>query len=619
MRPWERAAYRVFEFLSSLKLAIVLMLWLMAECIAGTFIESQVNADAARYFVYGSWPFTILLALLALNILCAALIRFPWKRYQTGFVVTHLGLLTILAGSLMTARGHLDALLSVEKGETRSTYKDPAHQVMYRGSVTAKGELRRDETIPVDFGPFTWGHRIFGKIPWRKGHAETIHFANGDSLAVEKFLAHCEDQRIYVPAPSGPPAIEYRLYHPARVDQTRWIAADRQTLTATQSMGMGSIVLWGVDSKAELDHVLHAVPKEAGGLLGTLAYSHGGKHHLFDVKKLQAGPAAIPGTDQKIELIEYLPNARLADKKTWVSEGKDPDNPLLRLRLVGGGQSAEFLAFGLHPEYHTILSQRYGREHLFTYFPAAMPPVVHLVVSLDGKLAYRAFGSQGLIACQLAEVGQEYPCWAELRFVPKSILGESRPDLRVVARPIPPGKPTNPAVLVTYRSGSEHATFWLVRGRPVAPPLPGKSTIVGFDVFERDLPFQIRLDDFEEPKNPGTRQAAMYTSRVTLFDPAQHVEKPVEITMNAPLRYTGKDGVAYTLYQSGIDWSTGQPISTYTVGNDPGLMVKYAGAITLCVGIVLMFYMGGYFKKRPAPTPRATPKPRKREPALSAR
>ena len=47
--------------------------------------------------------FAILLAFLGTNILCAALIRFPWKKRQTGFVITHAGLLILLAGLVVRA------------------------------------------------------------------------------------------------------------------------------------------------------------------------------------------------------------------------------------------------------------------------------------------------------------------------------------------------------------------------------------------------------------------------------------------------------------------------------------------------------------------------------------
>src|SRR6476659_1242628 len=76
----ERGAYRVFEFVSSIRLAVVVLPWLSLECVAGAVIEAKVNTGAARYFVYGSWHFLACLGMLALNIFCAAVIRFPWKR-----------------------------------------------------------------------------------------------------------------------------------------------------------------------------------------------------------------------------------------------------------------------------------------------------------------------------------------------------------------------------------------------------------------------------------------------------------------------------------------------------------------------------------------------------------
>ena len=57
-----------------------------------------------RFFVYGTGWFTALAVLLAVNVLAALLVRFPWKRRQTGFVLTHVGLLVLLLGCLLTRR-----------------------------------------------------------------------------------------------------------------------------------------------------------------------------------------------------------------------------------------------------------------------------------------------------------------------------------------------------------------------------------------------------------------------------------------------------------------------------------------------------------------------------------
>ena len=116
----ERGAYRVFEFLSSIRLAVIVLPWLIIECIVGALIEAKVNTGGARYFVYDSWHFLACLGMLALNIFCAAVIRFPWKRYQVGFVVTHIGLLVLLFGSFLTLRHKLDSLMVATKFEGQS-------------------------------------------------------------------------------------------------------------------------------------------------------------------------------------------------------------------------------------------------------------------------------------------------------------------------------------------------------------------------------------------------------------------------------------------------------------------------------------------------------------------
>jgi hypothetical protein len=96
-------ARRFFAVLASLPFAIVL-LSLFAACLAGaTLLESRYGAHIAQECVYRSWWFGLLLGLLAVNVLCAALKKWPWKRHQTGFLITHAGLLVLLAGGLLTS------------------------------------------------------------------------------------------------------------------------------------------------------------------------------------------------------------------------------------------------------------------------------------------------------------------------------------------------------------------------------------------------------------------------------------------------------------------------------------------------------------------------------------
>src|SRR5262249_29299944 len=45
---------------------------------------------------------------LAVNVLCAALKKYPWKRHQTGFLITHAGLLVLVFGGLLTTLGGVE-------------------------------------------------------------------------------------------------------------------------------------------------------------------------------------------------------------------------------------------------------------------------------------------------------------------------------------------------------------------------------------------------------------------------------------------------------------------------------------------------------------------------------
>src|SRR5690606_24067603 len=85
-----RLALQLYEFSASLKLAVVLIFGCALALAWATFVESEYGTPAVAHGVYGSWWFALLNLLLAINIFSAAAIRYPWKRYQTGFVITHL-------------------------------------------------------------------------------------------------------------------------------------------------------------------------------------------------------------------------------------------------------------------------------------------------------------------------------------------------------------------------------------------------------------------------------------------------------------------------------------------------------------------------------------------------
>src|ERR1044072_8786304 len=115
-RPsWQRNS--LFKFFASLKLAVVLLAVLIVASIAGTIWESSFDAKVARAYVYGAPWFNLWLVLLGANIACSALSRWPWRKHHLAFLITHLGIITLLIGSLIGRIWGSEGTITLFKGE----------------------------------------------------------------------------------------------------------------------------------------------------------------------------------------------------------------------------------------------------------------------------------------------------------------------------------------------------------------------------------------------------------------------------------------------------------------------------------------------------------------------
>src|SRR3954453_22998860 len=116
LRPtWQRNP--VFRFFASLKLAVILLAVLIVGAIAGTLYESTFDAKVARAYVYGAPWFNLWLIFLAANLLVSAFSRWPWRKHHVAFLVTHLGIITLLAGSLIGRIWGVEGTITLFKGE----------------------------------------------------------------------------------------------------------------------------------------------------------------------------------------------------------------------------------------------------------------------------------------------------------------------------------------------------------------------------------------------------------------------------------------------------------------------------------------------------------------------
>src|SRR5437870_1644443 len=115
-RPWQ--SNPIFEFFASLKLAVVLLAVLIVAAIAGTIYESSFDAKVARAYVYGAPWFNLWLVLLGANLAVSALSRWPWRKHHLAFLITHLGIITLLIGSVIGRIWGIEGTITLFKGES---------------------------------------------------------------------------------------------------------------------------------------------------------------------------------------------------------------------------------------------------------------------------------------------------------------------------------------------------------------------------------------------------------------------------------------------------------------------------------------------------------------------
>ena len=189
---------KLLKICGSLPLAIGLMAVLAAVLVPATCVETWYGSAAARFGFYGAWWFTLLCALLGVNILAALLVRFPWKKRQIGFVLAHLGMLALLVGCLLTRRHGVDASLSVFEGQAAwRAYADSLHFELSSGSGD---QAAAEASVPFAPGPFNWGdYAGLSWFPWRlAGHDKGVLY-DRDGVRLETLDYYADSQQISLP------------------------------------------------------------------------------------------------------------------------------------------------------------------------------------------------------------------------------------------------------------------------------------------------------------------------------------------------------------------------------------------------------------------------------------
>lgn len=146
---------RCFHFLGGIHFAIGLIAFAALMVAVGTWIESHTGSHLlAAKWTYAHPLFALLLSLFFINILFAALRRWPFRRRHFPFLITHLGLLMIIGGTLIKNHLGVQGQLSVWEGSGSSSLLLPH---TYALSVESLVDPAQMTCIPLtSFEPATY-------------------------------------------------------------------------------------------------------------------------------------------------------------------------------------------------------------------------------------------------------------------------------------------------------------------------------------------------------------------------------------------------------------------------------------------------------------------------------
>lgn len=556
-----RLAVAIFKFFASLGLALFLLLSLAAVFAVGTFLESAYGTEAAQLLVYRSPWMSVLLVGLALNVAASAFDRLPWKRKHVGFVVTHTGIILILAGSLITRAYGIEGQMAIREGETegRMILDEPLLQLFSHPS----GSL---VSLSLPRQAFPWQGR------------KKLH--ENPDLRLLRYYPKASREEIVEPTANGPAAIQVEL-ESSWMKVSHWLFLDDPK--------RNRIVLGPAELRFTQEKI--ALPTSSADE-GILEFHWGGKvvQVSAEPEKIQAFP--LEGTPYRVTLLRILKDA-VVEGNRLVDQSSEWKNPACELLLEGKGVQEKHTVFAHFPDFPTLhgLKPSESGVRIFYRRPNAagvgVKNELRFVWREDAPPLYQIRKGGEIQEGEIREGEAQETGWMDFRFRVPHYYPYARRSAAFSEAPVQSEIEEHlSAVELEVEDGEKKRLLWLGQGDKEEIQFGNRSFFLVYGLRMAPVGFRLRLRDFRVEYDAGTTRPASFESDVTLEDDSAGTNQDFTIRMNRPLRHHG-----FKIFQSGYQQPEGGPeVSVFTVAKDPGMGVKYAGAVVLIAGTLTMFY-----------------------------
>ncbi len=627
----------LFEFFASLKLAVVLLAVLIAGAIVGTLYESSFDAKVARAYVYGAPWFNAWLVLLGANLTVSALSRWPWKKYHSAFLITHLGIITLLIGSLVGRIFGVEGTITLFRGEAPTNrllvdqHQLRVHDVdgIIKGYPAEFLHHPPSPQHPKNLGTLASGARlqivdyapaIEGKLnpkPLKDGGAPAIHFKIETAMMnqhLESWLLADDPQQgsfsmglANIELKRGANAVEAGA-SPASKQPGR-LAPQNEAIDLEES-----IFAFSKAPDEQIGHVnkggstgvkiqLEPPSRSRGRNKGRVLILLGGKESVFDVAENVGREMKIENTPFTLKIHNYWADFRIENGKPG-SISDQPNNPAVLVTIRGKGVPAA--AVETKNPHGAGEMPTTGGPPTMPVAGDAAPNHLTLFVANDGALSYDLVSRKSGKSAGKIDINKPLTTgWADWQLVIDRTMpcaeqwmdftpAKSETLSTAGAAELPDG------VRVCVAQNGETLEQWVPAGWQITVPTSPNETMVAYGWKTLPLPIGLELLDFEVKRNEGSDSPAGFKSTLRLSS-SDGESATGACWMNHPFSYPSGwlrtwTGLTYKISQA--SWNPdnlGQ--SSVQILRDPGWLLKWIGSVLVVIGVFMMFYLQPYRKQ----------------------
>ena len=610
--------WTAIHLLGSLNLAVILLITIAGAIAFATVMESKFDSKVAAYYIYNAVWFNFWLMALALNLLCAALTRWPWQRKHLGFVITHAGIILLLTGAVVGKTCGFEAFVTLDKT------KPPESRLFMRDNIltiaTSNG-IRGEMPLDTEMHPPTEKHPlvlplensamrlVVDRVTENLEPDDTLvatseavapagialHFINsgmGQNVAANLLLAPdatdfdffgmAKVQMVDALDEAHPIALVEKVAPTAARDDTPF----HETQMVFASAGQAPIIDTDRDAQIGYQFSLAALPGKPGDFQVEVS-TPGGTGGSWPLRELQKRWQNLAGDGDPIlfRVAKYWPDFEVKNGLP-VSLSNQPRNPVMLVQITG---PSRLLPAAVKP---AAPAPPLTPEGLVMRVALAKEPgAVVYELERAGKIEARGTAAQGATihlgwSKWEAKVDAALP-HADLHREVKEFAGTPPPMLAAQLRP-------GIRAHLLQSDGNSGSAVWIPGGASRELVAGSDFTQVGFGQRTIPLPFQITLLNFEVPRDEGTDTPSNFISTLRFDDSTTGRTREDKAFMNSPAMFPGdfwRSLLGWNYKFSQANWNP-QNLNetTLQVLYDPGWPMKWVGSICICCGIALMFY-----------------------------